>query len=173
MEALKKNYKKIISLKKAKNLVVVLIIAFLFDFFFFAMPILADEIKEMVNISGNATSSPLMSDKIDKKIVSEKVKRVNYHTVTAYNSDYAQTDDSPCVTANGFNLCEHGKEDSVAANFLPFGAKVRMPELFGNRVFTVRDRMNARHKNRIDIWMIEKHDAKNFGVKLAKIEILE
>ncbi|MEK7203003.1 MAG: hypothetical protein AAB653_01680, partial [Patescibacteria group bacterium] len=84
-----------------------------------------------------------------------------------------QCDDSPCITANGFNVCEHETEDVIAANFLPFGAKIRIPELFGERIFVVRDRMNVRFSNRIDVWMVEKNQAKRFGVKYAKIEVLE
>lgn len=174
MEALKRNHKKIISLKQAKNLIIVLIVAFLFNFLFFSMPILANGINEIANVGDkkdNITS--LNDDKAENSTVNIKVKKVNYHLVTAYNSESAQTDNSPCITANGFDLCEHGVEDSIAANFLPFGAKVRMPELFGEKIFIVRDRMNARHKNRIDVWMLERQDAKQFGVKLAKIEILE
>lgn len=93
--------------------------------------------------------------------------------MTAYNSEVAQTDDTPCITANGFNVCEHGIEDTIAANFLPMGTKVRIPDLFGDRIFIVRDRMNARYPDRVDIWMKHRTDAINFGVKVAKIEVLE
>lgn len=101
------------------------------------------------------------------------IKRTGYYTLTAYNSEAAQTDSSPCTTANGFNVCEHGVEDTVAANFLPFGAKVRMPDLFGDRVFTVRDRMHPRFDGYIDVWMIERSDAIKFGVRYAKVEVLK
>jgi 3D (Asp-Asp-Asp) domain-containing protein len=94
--------------------------------------------------------------------------------LTAYNSEAGQTDDSPCITANGFNVCNNGKEDTVAVNGMKFGTRVRFPELFGNRVFVVRDRMNARYSsNHVDIWMISKADAKKFGVKSATMEVLE
>jgi 3D (Asp-Asp-Asp) domain-containing protein len=94
--------------------------------------------------------------------------------ITAYNSDIGQTDDSPCITANGFNLCQHGLEDTVAINGMKMGTKVRFPELFGNKVFVVRDRMNARYKSgRVDVWMLSRADAKQFGVKVAKMEVLE
>jgi len=53
--------------------------------------------------------------------------------ITAYSSTVDQCDDTPCITANGFNLCAHNQEDVIAANFLPFGTKVRIPELFGDR----------------------------------------
>ncbi len=89
---------------------------------------------------------------------------------TAYSSDVWQTDDTPCIPASGYNLCDHyekyGEGDTVAANFLPLGTKVRFPELYGDKVFIVRDRMNARYGyGRIDIWMPEYLEAKNFGVK--------
>jgi 3D (Asp-Asp-Asp) domain-containing protein len=96
-----------------------------------------------------------------------------YHSMTAYTSEAAQTDASPCTTANGFNVCNHGVEDTVAANFLPFGAKVKIPDLFGDRVFIVRDRMNSRYSERVDVWMKEKPDAMKFGVRTARIVVLK
>lgn len=104
---------------------------------------------------------------------SEKLLRTSTHVITAYNSEAAQTDDSPCITANGFNVCKHGKEDTIAANFLKFGTKVKIPELFGDRVFIVRDRMNKRHAERVDVWMVDRSDALHFGVKVAKIQVIE
>ncbi|MCX6793336.1 MAG: hypothetical protein NTY12_04935 [Candidatus Falkowbacteria bacterium] len=94
-------------------------------------------------------------------------------SLTAYNSEVGQTDSDPCTTANGFNLCSNGKEDSVAANFLPFGTKIMIPDLFGDRVFVVRDRMNKRFSNRVDVWMLKRSDALKFGVRHAQIVILE
>ncbi|MDP3836643.1 MAG: hypothetical protein Q8Q67_00880 [bacterium] len=102
-----------------------------------------------------------------------RVVRTSTHSMTAYNSLEAQTDSTPCITANNFNVCEHGIEDTVAANFLKFGTKIRIPELFGDRVFVVRDRMNRRYTDRVDIWMLEYADARQFGVKRATIEVLE
>jgi len=101
------------------------------------------------------------------------VLNITARTITAYNSEVAQCDDTPCITANGFDVCEHGVEDTIAANFLKFGTKVRIPDLFGDRIFIVRDRMNKRYSNRVDVWMIEKTDAKKFGVRIAEIEIVE
>jgi len=95
-----------------------------------------------------------------------------YITVTAYSSTVGQCDDTPCITASGFNLCKHNKEDIIASNYLPIGAKVRFPELFGDKVFTVEDRMNSRYYKRVDIWMKKKEKALNFGVKNIKMEVL-
>lgn len=91
--------------------------------------------------------------------------------ITAYTSEAAQTDSTPCIAARGFDLCEHNEEDVAAANFLPMGTKFRIPDLYGDRVFTVVDRMNARYDRRVDIWMREYADAKSFGLKHAMIEV--
>ena len=94
--------------------------------------------------------------------------------LTAYTSEAAQTDDSPCITANGFDLCKHGQEDTVAINGVRMGTRVRFPDLFGNRVFVVRDRMNSRYgSNRADVWMLSKANAISFGVRVARMEVLE
>jgi len=102
-----------------------------------------------------------------------KVKNTSIHVITAYNSEVGQTDNSPCITANGFDVCKNGKEDTIAANFLKFGTKVKIPDLFGDRVFVVRDRMNAKHPTRVDIWMKDRPSAMKFGVKTAKIQVIE
>lgn len=91
--------------------------------------------------------------------------------VTGYNSLPGQTDSTPCSTANGFDLCLHNQEDVIAANFLPFGTKVKFPELYGDKIFTVQDRMNARYYYHADIWMKSFPDAKKFGMKYTTIEI--
>jgi len=101
-----------------------------------------------------------------------RVSRVSDHYITSYTSEVAQTDSSPCITANGYNVCTGANEDTIAANFLPFGTKVRIPELFGDRVFVVRDRMNRRYPNRVDVWLRDNDEAIQFGVQFAKIEVL-
>lgn len=102
----------------------------------------------------------------------EEIKpvRIVNSAVTAYNSLPGQTDGSPFVTADGSCV----GDGIVAANFLRIGTKVRLPDLFGDKIFEVRDRMNERYTYRIDVWMKEKKDAKQFGYKRkVKIEVLE
>lgn len=105
-----------------------------------------------------------------------KPARTMWVVVTAYSSTVDQCDDTPCITANGYNLCDNYEKyaiaDTVAANFLRMGETVRFPDLYGDKVFTVRDRMNARYGNgRLDIWMPTREMAKKFGVKRIKMEI--
>lgn len=86
---------------------------------------------------------------------------------TAYNSLSGQTDDSPWTTASGTRC----REGVIAANHLPIGTKV-MIEGFGNRVFTVEDRMNKRYNKRIDIWFRHYDDAVKFGVRKVRYHVL-
>ena len=88
--------------------------------------------------------------------------------VTAYSSDIDETDNTPFITATG----DHVRDGIVATNLLPFGTKVLIPSLFGDKVFTVDDRMNKRMTNNIDIWMSDKTDAVLFGVHKAQILVL-
>ncbi|MEK7481938.1 MAG: hypothetical protein AAB607_01150 [Patescibacteria group bacterium] len=88
--------------------------------------------------------------------------------ITAYSSTPEQTDSTPFITASG-NYVRIGV---AAANFLPFGSRFKLPELFDDKVFVVEDRMHERFNNRIDIWFSTKEEAKNFGKRLAKVEIL-
>ncbi len=102
-----------------------------------------------------------------------KVVQTYQLTVTAYSSTVDQTDNTPCITANSFDLCANNQEDVVAANFLPFGTRIRIPEYFGERIFSVQDRMNARYYYQVDIWMKSREAAKKFGAQYTKIEVLE
>ena len=160
----------IVSPKITRKIGFLLILIFLFDFFFYPMPVLAQENSFNLQIK----SKKLRIVNYLPESPNRRVKAVKKYLITAYNSERSQCDDSPCITANGFNVCEHGIEDTVATNFLPFGTKIRIPELFGDRVFIVRDRMNPRYSaHRLDIWMKNKKDAIRFGVKITYVEILE
>ncbi len=88
-------------------------------------------------------------------------------TVTAYSSSVDETDSTPFITASG----KRTQDGVVAANFLPFGTKVKIPELFGNKTFVVEDRMNRRFSNRMDIWFPSKWQAKRFGKRTAQIVV--
>ena len=49
-----------------------------------------------------------------------------------------------------------------------------IPELYGDKIFTVEDRMHSRKgKYQADIWMADKSDARIFGAKLVNIEVIE
>jgi len=102
-------------------------------------------------------------------IPEKKIKRTTYVTVTAYTSRPQETDSTPYITASG----SHVRDKVVAANFLPIGARVRFPDRFGDKEFIVEDRMNARYWHRMDIWMADLQEARQFGAQYLKVEILE
>ena len=88
--------------------------------------------------------------------------------VTAYSSRETETDDTPLITASGTTV----RPGVVAANWLPLGTKVRIPEVFGDQVFTVEDRMHQRNSHKLDVWFPSTADALRFGVRRARVEIL-
>ena len=100
--------------------------------------------------------------------IEHPAKRSLYVTVTAYSSTPDQTDSTPFITANG----SHVYDGTLAANFLPFGAKVRFPDYSGDKIYTVEDRMHRRFSDRADIWFATRQDALNFGKRKLKMEVL-
>jgi len=88
---------------------------------------------------------------------------------TAYSSTPDQTDGDPFITASGTYVYD----GVLAANFLSFGTRVRVPEIFGDKIFIVEDRMNERfEEDRIDIWFPDRISAQEFGIQETTIEIL-
>lgn len=94
--------------------------------------------------------------------------------ITAYNTgDPAQTDSTPCISANGENICTALALNykRCAANFVPFGTTLEI-EHFGKCL--VVDRMNSRYTNRVDIAMRadEKQRAISFGLQKLNVKII-
>jgi len=89
--------------------------------------------------------------------------------LTAYSSTPDQTDDTPFITASNTRT----RDGVIAANFLAFGTKVKIPAVFGDKVFTVEDRMAKKHSDKIDIWFPERYLAQKFGIQEADVIILE
>ena len=87
---------------------------------------------------------------------------------TAYSSAVNQTDDSPFITANQTVV----RDGLVAANFLPFGTRVKIPALYGDKEFVVADRMNKRYYKKMDLWMPTYEAAMDYGYKYVEIEVL-
>jgi 3D (Asp-Asp-Asp) domain-containing protein len=119
--------------------------------------VFATETAQEIVTESTAYQLPVAADR--------EIKTIKYVNMTAYNSEPGQTDDTPCITANNFNVCEHGTENIIATNALPFETRVQFPDLFGDKVFIVKDRMNRRYTTRVDIWMINRSDALKFGLK--------
>jgi len=122
-----------------------------------------------------AAKSGFVGDSIVEQPVilkaTEKSKKVIRVWVTAYTDDPSETKDYAIgITAMGTIT----RDGVAAANFLPFGTKFMIPEIYGSKIFTVEDRMNPRYNNQkiIDIWMMDKKSAIEFGKKMVTIELL-
>ena len=128
--------------------------------------------------------------------VSDKpAKYTKYVVASAYSSDVHQTDASPFRPAMSMDfreeIAKNGVVNCVAHNDLRLGTKVRFPEMHGNVVYTVCDRMNTRYSGagRVDFYFyafdkdgkidskeslnMARANAKVFGLKRrVKMEIL-
>jgi len=121
------------------------------------------EYNNLVAIEGNslvAVSNPA------EPVSFKKLKVI----ITGYSSTSWQTDNTPFITASG----KYVEDGFVANNMLPFGTRVRIPELYGDKIFVVEDRMNSKKGYyHIDVWFEDYHQAKDFGAKITYIEVLE
>jgi 3D (Asp-Asp-Asp) domain-containing protein len=89
--------------------------------------------------------------------------------VTAYSSTVDQCDDTPFITAKGTRV----RDGIVAANWLKFGTKIRLPEFSGDKIYVVEDRMAKKNSHKLDIWMESRELALQFGVRRLTVEVLE
>ena len=100
-------------------------------------------------------------------------KKRTVREVSAYNSVSWQTDSTPCISADGTDICKRYKKGEciVASNAYPFNTRLRI-ESVGD--CTVADRTHSRTGQRVDLFMDKDvTGAKNFGVQRLKIAELE
>ncbi len=92
--------------------------------------------------------------------------------VTAYNSLRYQTSSHPFITAWGDSLKPGMKYVAVSRDLIRLGLKHNTPvKIEGlDSVYLVKDKMNKRKRNQIDIYMgLDVKKAKKWGVKHLKI----
>jgi 3D (Asp-Asp-Asp) domain-containing protein len=124
-----------------------------------------DTMPSFAFVQGNTISSLSNPANPPPKVVKELPV-----IITAYSSTKSQTDDTPFITASGSSV----KDGIVANNLLPFGTKIRIPEIYGDKIFVVEDRMHRRKGYyHVDVWFSDYWQAKNFGAQLTTIEVLE
>ncbi len=114
-----------------------------------------------------AAQSTTVKKAIPKKKPAPKVIRTMRASATAYNSLAAQTDATPFFAADG----THTYWGMVAMNCVPFGTKVRIPSMYGSKVFKVHDR-GGFGCNHVDVWMQHYGDARKFGRRTITVEIV-
>jgi 3D (Asp-Asp-Asp) domain-containing protein len=120
-------------------------------------------------------ADPIVSSSLIPKVQDYVVQSETIRIVTAYNAgDPRQTDDTPCIAANGENICKalaKGKK-RCAANFVPLGSHLHVEKV---GVCLVTDRTNKRYRNRVDIAMQkdEYKKARQFGRQKLMVKIID
>ncbi|MFH1401431.1 MAG: hypothetical protein ABIG40_00460 [Parcubacteria group bacterium] len=158
-------------IKKRNILIIVLSLSLVAGIF----PVLKNKLQDVFAQSDNQVLdmralSLLQDNSLAQASNPQNPKQIMKAIITAYSSTPEETDSTPFITAAGTPV----RDGIVANNLLPFGAKIKIPDLYGDKIFVVEDRMNRRKgSNQFDIWFESKLAAKNFGVKTTYIEILE
>lgn len=169
------------SLILAKKLLFISCMVFVFQMAFPANLILAAEVDithgrgpaelSFVNYSDN----PALKNKTDLISVVENLPLNNdlpyyttHITITAYSSTEDQCDSDPFTAATG----KHVYWGMLASNGYPFGTKIQIPE-FGNKIFSIEDRMNDRYYHHLDIWMPTREQAKAWGSRYVEVKIFK
>ncbi len=140
----------------------------------------ADTSTQMANLSQNLISQgqTMTQGPTEVKPSLESLRPADRETpdkvitkavITAYTSTPGQTDDSPFIAASGKRV----HDGMIAANGLPFGTRIKIPAVYGEKIFVVEDRMNSRYGyGRFDVWLdMSRAEARKFGVKRVEVEI--
>jgi 3D (Asp-Asp-Asp) domain-containing protein len=166
------SYTNFLSLLNPKFVSILLFTIILANTLIPAHPANAEKSDNLANLSidiANSSTKTIIrtSDKIisDNEQPDKTVKAV----ITAYTSTKDQTDGNPFRSASGKTVYD----GMIASNWLPFGTKIKIPSLYGDKIFTVDDRMNKKYGyGRLDVWLDStKTDAKKFGVKHVDVEV--
>jgi 3D (Asp-Asp-Asp) domain-containing protein len=132
----------------------------------------------MVFIPLSTSKVTMVQDYVEPTVVKNVYEKVfkQFVTLTIYTPTESETDSTPNVTASGFKIdSDNPKKHKIIAvsrdlkrKGFKFGKKVRIKGAGKlNGVYTVRDLMNKRHKNRIDVLVNDEHKP----IKLKNIEV--
>lgn len=121
-----------------------------------------------LNLPSPGIETLITASTIEETLFALAKKKKMAAVITAYSSTPDQTDDTPFITASGY----HVADGVVAANFLPMHTRIQIPQLFGDKIFVVKDRMHKRFSDRVDIWFPDRASAKKFGLRRAEIVVL-
>ncbi|MDI6602827.1 MAG: hypothetical protein QME57_01765 [Patescibacteria group bacterium] len=88
-------------------------------------------------------------------------------TVTGYLLVEWETDDDPCITASGLNVCEVDKNIVACPRRYPFGTKV----LINEKVYTCEDRTNIKYDGVFDILFKTEKEMNSWGKRILPVTI--
>lgn len=119
-----------------------------------------------------AEAAPVPPEPTERLIeATEPVPIGTVREVSAYTSTVAQTDATPCISADGTNICVRyaAGEGICATNAYPFGTVLKVE---GLGTCVVADRMNARYRSRVD-WYFGQDTPRaiEFGIQNLHVEV--
>jgi 3D (Asp-Asp-Asp) domain-containing protein len=158
-------------MSKQKIIIIVLSLSLIAGFF----PVLKQKLQDVLAQTNSQNPdigqlAMLQENSLAQVSSPQNPKQILKAIITAYSSTIGETDSTPFITAAGTPV----RDGIVANNLLPFGTKIRMPDLYGDKVFVVEDRMHRRKgDNQFDIWFASHAEAEKFGAEITYIEILE
>jgi 3D (Asp-Asp-Asp) domain-containing protein len=117
--------------------------------FAFAILIVVGSREKLNGFKGNNTTAA--TESFFNEITSvEDVKHfeISNVSISAYTASKKECGKTDGITASGVMV----HDGVIACNFLPFGTKVKIPGMFGDKVFTVYDRMAKKNSNNVDIY---------------------
>jgi len=94
-------------------------------------------------------------------------EKVGWRVITAYNAVPEQTDDEPCISASGLDVCNTNKK-ICASNEFPFGTLL----LIENEIWEVQDRTHSRYSYRIDLLFSDYNEAMQWGNRTLEVKII-
>ena len=126
-------------------------------------PIL-DVVEQPKTVLIATSTAPTDLDYVEK----EQIVRTIYANVTGYNTVPEQTDDTPCIAADGSYVCD--RFDTVACpTYLELGSNVM---IYG-RIYECVDRTNSRHDGKFDINCNKDFDCPAMVTSFTKVHILD
>ena len=131
--------------------------------------------KAVVVPMASKTIEPLAENVTEAKATSSSTSSNSgtIRQVTAYNSVEWQADETPCIAADGTDICERHRagERICASNAFPFGTRLALHGDEKTITCVVADRMNSRYPNRVDLFMDKDVDAAiSFGIQELYVE---
>lgn len=98
-----------------------------------------------------------------------KTQEIGKKIVTAYNSVVSQTDNSPCISASGLDICKTEKLICACPREYPFGTRF----LIDGQIYFCEDRLHEKYDDRIDLLMKTDKEAKQWGKRLLEVKIID
>lgn len=135
-------------------------------------------VEEPAPVAQAAEPSPMT---IPDALVADNANDGTWRYVTAYTSEESQTDGTPCIAADGSNICERWQEGETlcGANWVPFGTLLIIdnqeePDGEDAIVCKVADRMSSKHPNGVDLYMgYNTEAALEFGRQTLFVKVYE